>query len=66
MIWVVKATPRPLYPGGKTRYLLYRRLGEPQGWSGRVRKISPPPEIDPPTVEPVASRCAIHVYKEDK
>jgi len=26
---------------GKTRYSLYRRLGEPQGRSGRVRKISP-------------------------
>ena len=30
-------------PPGKTRYLLYRRLGESQGQSGRVRKISPPP-----------------------
>ena len=28
-------------PPGKTRYPLYRRLGGPQGWSGRVRKISP-------------------------
>jgi hypothetical protein len=33
-------TPRPLYPRGKSRYPLYRRLGEPQGRSGRVRKIS--------------------------
>ena len=33
--WVVKVTPRPLYA-------LYRRLDEPQGVSGRVRKISPP------------------------
>jgi hypothetical protein len=39
--WVVNATPRPLYPQGKTRYALYRRLGGPQGRSGRVRKISP-------------------------
>jgi hypothetical protein len=30
-------------PPGKTQYLLYRRLGGPQGWSGRVRKISLPP-----------------------
>jgi hypothetical protein len=29
-------------PPGKTRYQFYRRLGEPQGRSGRVRKISPP------------------------
>ena len=40
----------------KTRYPLYSRLGGPQGWSGRVRKISPPPEFDPRTVQPVASR----------
>ena len=30
-------------PWGKTRYPLYRRLGGPQGRSGRGRKISPPP-----------------------
>jgi hypothetical protein len=30
---------------GKTRYPLYRRVGGPQGRSGRVRKISPPPVI---------------------
>jgi len=34
-------------PPGKTRYPLYRRLGGPQGWSGQVRKISPPPGFDP-------------------
>ena len=43
-------------PPGKIRYPLYRRLGWPQGRSGRVRKISPPPEFDPRTVQPVASR----------
>jgi hypothetical protein len=32
-------------PPGKTQYLLYRWLGGPQGRSGRVRKISPPPEF---------------------
>ena len=49
-------------PPGKTRYALYRRLGRPQGRSGRVRKISPPPVFDRWTVQPVASRytdCAI-------
>jgi hypothetical protein len=30
----------------------------PQGRSGRVRKISPPPGFDPRTVQPVASRYA--------
>ena len=43
-------------PPGKIRYPLYRRLGGPHGRSGRVRKISPPPELDPRTVQPVASR----------
>ena len=43
-------------PPGKTRYPLYRRLGRPQGRSGPVRKISPPPGFDPRTVQPVASR----------
>jgi hypothetical protein len=42
-------------PPGKTRYPLYRRLGGPQGRSGHVRKISPPPGIDPRAVQPVAS-----------
>ena len=44
-------------PPGKTRYPLYRRLGGPQGRSGRVRKISPTPGFDPRTVQSVASRC---------
>ena len=43
-------------PPGKTRYPLYRRLGGPQGRSGRVRKISSPPGFDPRTFQPVASR----------
>ena len=43
-------------PRAKTRYPLYRRLGEPQGRSWRVRKISLPPGFDPRTVQPVASR----------
>ena len=41
-------------PPGKTRYPLCRRLGGPQGRSGQVRKISPPPGFDPRTVQPVA------------
>jgi hypothetical protein len=43
-------------PPEKTRYPLYRRLCGPQGRSGRVRKISPPPGFDPQTVQLVASR----------
>jgi len=43
-------------PPGKTRYALYRRLGGPQGRSGRVGIISPPPGFYPRTVHPIASR----------
>jgi len=43
-------------PPGKTRYPFCRRLGGPQGLSGQVRKISPPPRFDSRTVQPVASR----------
>ena len=43
-------------PPRKTRYLLYRRLGGPQGRSERVREISPPSDFDPRTVQSVASR----------
>ena len=45
---------RSLRPG-KIWYALYRRLGGPQGRSGQVRKISPPPGFDPWTIQPVAS-----------
>jgi len=40
----------------KAQYPLYRRLGGPQGRSGQVWKISPPPGFDSRTVQPVASR----------
>ena len=53
-------------PPGKTRYPLYRRLGGPQGRSGRVRKISPPRGFDPRTVQPVASlytTCTIPAHE---
>ena len=45
----------PLTPA-KTWYPLYRRLGWPQGRSGRVRKISSRPGFDPLTVQSVANR----------
>jgi hypothetical protein len=53
-----KSASRPgrSLPLGKTQYSLYRRLGGPQGQSGQVREISPPPGFDPQTVQPVASR----------
>ena len=52
--WGVSVTPRPLFTPGKTRYPLYRRLGGPQGRSGQVRKILPPPGLDPRTIQPIA------------
>jgi hypothetical protein len=48
--------PGRYLPPGKTRYSFYKRLGWPQGRSGRVRKISPPSGFDPRTIQPVASR----------
>jgi len=53
--WSTSRAGRSL-PPGKSRYLLYRRLGGPQGRGRQVRKISPPPGFDPRTVQPAASR----------
>jgi len=35
------ARPGRTLPPGKTRYLFYRRLGGPQGQSGRAEKVVP-------------------------
>jgi hypothetical protein len=43
-------------PARKNQYPLYRRLGGSQGQSEQVQKISSPPEFDPWTVQPKASR----------
>jgi hypothetical protein len=48
--------PGRFTPRKETRYPLYRRLGGPQGWSGRLRKILPPLGFDPRTIQPVVSR----------
>jgi len=51
------STPRSgrFSPRKLTWYPLYRRMGGPQGRSGRMRKISPLPGFDPQTDQPVAS-----------
>jgi hypothetical protein len=59
-------TPRPgrFTPGKEARYTLYRRLGEPQGRTRLVLKISLSPGLDHRTVQHVASRnivCANYV-----
>ena len=52
--WSAARTGRTLSLG-KTWYPLYRRLGAPQGRSGRAENLAPP-GFDPRTVQPVASR----------
>jgi hypothetical protein len=47
--------PAALSPG-KNQRLFYRRLGGPQGRSGRMRKISPQPGFDAQTAQPVTIR----------
>jgi hypothetical protein len=47
---------------GMIRYPLYRRLGGPQGRSGWVLEISPPPGFDPRTIQLVASRYTEQLY----
>jgi hypothetical protein len=44
--WTPPPPARPIYPRGKTRYPLYRRLGGPQVLSERDQKISPAPGFD--------------------
>jgi hypothetical protein len=58
MGWMVDATPPAALPAGKARYSLYKRLGGPQGRSGRVRKISPTLGFDPRTVQPVPTELS--------
>ena len=51
--WGGFSTPHPgcFTTEKETRFPLYRGLGGPQGESGRVRKISPPPELDGRTLQ---------------
>jgi hypothetical protein len=44
------------YPRERPRYPLCRRQGGPQGRSGHVWEILPPPGFDPRTVQPIGSR----------
>jgi hypothetical protein len=53
------ALPPPLRK--QTWYPLFRRLGGSQGQSGHVRKISPPPGLDPQTARLIASRYTDYV-----
>ena len=54
--WVVSSTPRPHFtPGKDPVHPFYRRLGEPQGRSGRVEDLVPT-GIRSRTVQPIVSR----------
>ena len=61
-----ESRPGRSLPQGKTQYPLYRRLGGPQGRSGQVGKVSPPPGFDPRTVQPVASRYTDYATRPPK
>jgi len=53
----VWSTPSPgRFTPRKDSVPIYGRRGGPQGRSGRVRKISPPPEFDTRTVQTVQGR----------
>jgi hypothetical protein len=61
---VVNSTSRPLYSRERDPVPIVQVVGGP---SGRVRKISPKPGIDPWAVQPVASRytdCALSDHTE--
>jgi hypothetical protein len=56
MGWVVNVTPRPLYPRECPGNHCIGGWVRPQGRSERVRKILPPPGLDPRAVQTRASR----------
>jgi len=53
--WVISITLRPHFTPGKDRYPFYRRLGGPQGRSGRAENLVPT-GIRSRAVQPVVSR----------
>ena len=52
-------------PRRETRHSSCRGLGEPQGRSGQVRKISLLPGFDPQTVQPVASCYTDYCFRQE-
>ena len=55
MEWVFKSALRPISQE-RDMMFFYKRPGGPDGRSGRVRIISPPPGFDPGPSKPVACR----------
>ena len=69
-VWVVSSTSRPHFTPGKSRYPFYRRLGGPQGRSGRAENLVPT-AIRSRTVQPVAQSLyrlsyRAHIYCWDE
>jgi hypothetical protein len=59
--WSATRPGRTLLPG-KTRYPLYRRLGGPQGRSGRAENLAPP-AFGPRTIQPLVGRHGSYVQQ---
>jgi hypothetical protein len=56
-----RLTPRPdRFTLGNDPVPAVQEAGGPEGRSGRMRKFSFLPELDPRTVQPVASRCTFN------
>ena len=55
--------PAALYPRERTGIHCTGGWVVPQGRSGQVRKISPPPGFDARTVQPVASRYTAYTTR---
>jgi hypothetical protein len=57
--------PRPLFTPGKDPVPIAQEAG-PQGRSGQVRKISPPPGFNPRTIQPVVNRYTDYAIQPTK
>ena len=51
--WVISTTLRPLYTLKRPSYPLLRTSGGPWSRCGGARKMTPPPGIDPRTLQPI-------------
>jgi len=59
--WPAPRPGRNLLPPGKTRYPFYRRLGGPQGRSGRAENLVPT-KIRSRTVQPIHTHTHTHTF----
>ena len=57
MGWVVNTIPLQVYPQERLSVPIVQEAEWAPGPDGRMRKVSPPPEFEPRTVQPVASRA---------